>query len=216
MTLIPLPRQTGDEPYARLCRIPVDKSVGYCPSMKALTLVAAALGAAVLLAATPAGGARFQWEPYLAPPSACPGSLSLNAAPAVQRRAVLCLVTWARAQVGLGALPMSDLLSLAARRKGQRVAVCRDFSHTPCGIRMTASVRSVGYSYATFAENLFFGEQDAGTAYSAMQHWLASRPHRENLLAPNWHEAGVALLRVPELDGGLGVTLWVMHFAQAL
>jgi uncharacterized protein YkwD len=182
--------------------------------MKALTLAAAAFGALVLAAA--AAGSGGLPERYLAPPTACAGATDARAAPAVQQRAMLCLVNWARREAGRQPLALSRLLSEAARLKGAGVVSCREFSHTPCGWRLTASVQAVGYAYASVGENLLLGERGAGTARKAVRLWLLSDHHRENLLAPHWVELGVAEAIVRGLAGGRRATLWVLQLGRPL
>ena len=63
--------------------------------------------------------------------------------PAAQTRAVACLVNWARAQDRRGRLVRRPALQRAAALKGERVASCGQFSHTPCGSAVTAAVRRV-------------------------------------------------------------------------
>jgi uncharacterized protein YkwD len=112
---------------------------------------------AALLVAGRADSANRAWSAYLAPQGACQAADDMAAAPAVQARAISCLVNWARAQDRRGPLTSRPALRRAAAAKGKEVASCGQFSHTPCGTDVTAAVRAAGYRYSTFGENLFAG-----------------------------------------------------------
>ena len=70
------------------------------PVRVVLVALAAASFAAFLVAGR-ADGAGRSWASYVAPASACPGSTDASAVPAVQERAVGCLLNWARAEARL-------------------------------------------------------------------------------------------------------------------
>ncbi|HWN21089.1 MAG TPA: hypothetical protein VNP93_03900, partial [Gaiellaceae bacterium] len=112
---------------------------------------------ATFVFAASADGGRHSWSTYLAPASACAGSTDATAPAAVQRRAVTCLMNYARVQHRRGRLAQSPTLRLASVLKGQKVASCGQFSHTPCGSDATAPVKAAGYRYASFGENLYGG-----------------------------------------------------------
>ena len=145
------------------CRLDFGRTVGTVAPVtaapRARVLVTA--GLAALLAASlivgRADGAGTSWSVYLAPESACRSADDPAAAADVQARAVTCLVNWARAHDSRKRLVRRQALQRAATLKGERVASCGQFSHTPCGSAVTAAVQAAGYRYATFGENLFAG-----------------------------------------------------------
>ena len=116
------------------------------------------------------------------PRAACRSASDPLAAPAVQARAVSCLVNWARTHDRRSRLVRRTALQRAAALKGERVASCGQFSHTPCGSAVTAAVQAAGYRYATFGENLFAGTRGRVSARDVVSAWLQSPPHRANLL----------------------------------
>jgi uncharacterized protein YkwD len=160
-----------------------------------------------------ADGAGTRWASYLAPAAACAGSTDPNAAPAVQQRAVGCLVNWARARSGRGRLAQPKSLGHAATLKGQKVASCGDFSHTPCGADPAAPLRAAGYRYSTYGENLYLGSWGHVSARDAVAAWLASPGHRANVLRPGFRDLGAALVRARGIGGGGDGALWITAFA---
>jgi uncharacterized protein YkwD len=172
--------------------------------------------AASLLAVSIAGradGAERAWATYLAPASACPGSTDAAAPVGAQKRAVACLLNWARAQGRLARLARRAPLGRAARLKGRKVAACHDFSHAPCGADPTASIRATGYRYATFGENLLLGTWGAISPRDAVAAWLRSPGHRANILRPGFRHLGSALVRAHGMRSEGDGALWVTAFA---
>lgn len=169
---------------------------------------------AALLVAGQADGAGRTWSVYLAPAGACQGADDPAAAPAVQARAVGCLVNWARAQDRRGRLAQRPALQRAAALKGKGVASCNQLSHTPCGTDVTAAVRAAGYEYSTFGENLFAGTRGQVSARDVMTAWLQSPPHRANLLNASFRHVGVAPARAPGLLGDPDAVVWTATFAS--
>ena len=165
------------------------------------------------LAVGRADGAQRAWSVYLAPESACRNASDPAAPDAVQVRAVTCLVNWARAQDRRGRLVRRSALQRAAALKGQRVASCGQFSHTPCGSAVTAAVNAAGYRYARFAENLYAGTWGKVSAHDVVAAWLESPPHRATLLSPGFRHLGAAPVRATGLLGGTDAVVWTAAFA---
>jgi uncharacterized protein YkwD len=151
---------------------------------------------------------------YLAPASACTGADDANASVEVQRHAITCLVNWARRKDGRGPLSSPSPLVRAATLKGRVVASCKEFSHTPCGKDVTAAIQASGYEYGWFGENLFVGVWGQVSARDVVAAWLASSPHRANLLRPAFRHLGTARVRVSGLFGTSVAAVWVATFAS--
>lgn len=174
----------------------------------------AALLAVALVVAGRADGAGTAWSAYLAPTSACRSADDPAAPAAVQVRAVTCLVNWARTHDSRKRLIRRPALQLAATLKGERVASCGQFSHTPCGSAVTAAVHAAGYRYATFGENLFAGTWGQVSARDVVSAWLQSPEHRANILGPRFKDLGAApVLAHGLLDGGDAV-VWTATFGS--
>ena len=161
-----------------------------------------------------AEGSPSTWNAYLAPESTCSSADDASAPAAIQTRAVACLVNWARAQDGSGRLVQRPKLHRAAELKGQRVASCNQFSHTPCGASVTSDVKAAGYRYSTFGENLFAGTWGQVSARQVVTAWLQSPPHRANVLSSRFRDVGAApVLAHGLLDDGDAV-VWTATFGS--
>src|SRR4029453_3861582 len=151
---------------------------------------------------------------YLAPESVCSSASDASAPAAVQTRAVACLVNWARAQDGRGRLVQRPRLRRAAELKGQRVASCNQFSHTPCGVAVTSDVKAAGYRYATFGENLFAGTWGRYSARDVGNPRVQSPPPRANMLNGRFRDLGAAPVRASGLLGGGDMVVWTATFGS--
>jgi len=178
-----------------------------------LVLSAAALATTVaIVLAGHAEGAAQAWTSYLAPSEACPGATDRAASARAQRRAVRCLVNWARAQEGRPRLRPSRELHRAAALKGHGVASCGELSHAPCNSDITDSVRQAGYPYSTFGENLFVGLDHEVSAYDVVAAWLASPPHRANIMRRGFRDLGLAGVAARGFFGDVDSVVWVAAF----
>jgi uncharacterized protein YkwD len=197
------------------------------PRWEPMTSVAAVARARVLVAAGLAGllvasfvvagradGATRAWNAYLAPTSACRSADDSAAPAAVQVRAVTCLVNWARTHDSRRRLVRRPALQLAATLKGERVASCGQFSHTPCGSAVTAAIHAAGYRYATFGENLFAGTWGQVSARDVVSAWLQSPEHRANILGPRFKDLGAAPVRAHGLLDGGDAVVWTATFGS--
>ena len=169
---------------------------------------------AALVVASTAGGAERAWHAYLAPGGACARSNDPSAAPRAQRRAITCLVNWARARDRQSRLSQSQPLHQAAAMKGHGVVSCRQISHTPCGSDVAASVRRSGYEHARFGENLYVGTLGSASARDVVAAWLRSPPHRANILDPAFRDVGAALVRADGVFYDGGALVWIAAFAS--
>ena len=204
----------GKDPGGRCCTVrPVTIASAAAPSR----LLAPALVAASVLAFLLAGradGAAHATNALLAPSGAC-GAADDAAAPAAdQVRAVACLVNWARRQDNRSRLLRRSALQRAAALKGQSVASCGQFSHTPCGAAVTSGVNAAGYRWATFGENLFAGSWGGVTPREVVNAWLNSPPHRANILSNRFRHVGAAPVLAKGLLGGADAVVWTATFAS--
>jgi len=169
--------------------------------------------AALAFSSAPAGTTTSAGD--LAPRTVCRGQAATKAPPAVQIRALRCLINWARRHGGQPALRRSQELDRSAGLRAADITRCQDFSHTPCGEPFIAVFQLVGYPLASVGENLAWGQGRLGSARMAMAGWLASLEHRQNLFASNWRDLGVARVRA-NLFGRPNVTIWVAQFGTRL
>ncbi len=167
-----------------------------------------------LVAVSAANGAERGWSAYLAPVDACAGSADPAASPRTQRRAITCLVNWARAQNRQTRLSQLRSLHQAAALKGHGVVSCRQISHTPCGSDVAASARRSGYEHARFGENLYVGALGSASARDVVSAWLQSPPHRANILDPRFRNVGAALVRADGIFYDGAAVVWIAAFAS--
>jgi uncharacterized protein YkwD len=102
-------------------------------------------------------------------------------------------------------------LRRAAVEKGRKVASCGVLTHAPCGTDPLAELRHTGFRYGMFGENLWAGPWGA-SAREVVAGWLASPPHRENLLRPAFRLLGSGLVHAPGILGNADGGVWVTTF----
>lgn len=153
-----------------------------------------------------------EWASYLAPESVCPGGEDAEAAEAEQERTMLCLINFARLRAGRNPLKASPVLSLAASFKARDIVKCREFTHTACGKDAHAVANEAGYPPVSWGENLYMGPGARGAPRPAMDGWLNSPHHRENLLDPVWTEQGIAVREAKHFQYGSNSAVWASEF----
>jgi uncharacterized protein YkwD len=132
----------------------------------------------------------------------------------VQRRAVACLINHAREQVRRARLAKSSSLARAAELKGEKVAACGEFSHTPCGSDLVGPLRASGYPYASFGENLYVGPRGGVTPRDVVAAWMSSPPHRANILRPYFRDVGATSVPAQGIMGAGPEVVWVATFGS--
>jgi uncharacterized protein YkwD len=178
-----------------------------------------ALAAAIALVALAAGStsaAARRIDPFLATPAACPGSADSSGSPAEQMSEMACLIQFARDQAGASQLHESKTLDRAAALKIEADIRCGQFSHTPCSERFESTFVAAGYSLGgaySIGENLAFGQNRAGSPRQIMASWLASPPHRQNLLSGDWKAFGLGV-RIGKFLGFNGIAVWANEFGS--
>ena len=106
---------------------------------------------------------------------------------------VLREINQQRALNGAGPLKLNRRLTSAARNHADDM-VKRDYleHRSPNGRGLTDRVTSAGYPWRAVAENLAAGNSSVnGTVRS----WMTSPGHRDNMLNPDYSEAGVGYAR---------------------
>jgi uncharacterized protein YkwD len=148
------------------------------------------------------------WLAYLASESVCPGGERTDLPVALQVATVACLVNFARKRRGLRPLVVVPLLNGASVRKARAIVRCETFAHNPCGEDWTSAARAAGYG-GVFGENLYVASGRWGAPRVAVDAWLNSDPHRENLFGREWREQGLAVLPGKSFGVYRDVALWV-------
>jgi uncharacterized protein YkwD len=152
------------------------------------------------------------WQAYLADEQTCPGGERSDAPLNEQTSTMSCLINYARAQRGLAPLTTVSFLDDSALKKADRITRCGQFAHDACGEDPAADVRAGGYRGA-WGENLYLGEGRLGAPRVALDGWLNSPGHRDNLFQPEWRSEGIAVIKVDRLGGYSGAEIWIDQFA---
>ena len=125
---------------------------------------------------------------------------------------VVRLTNEKREQAGLPDLQFSSVLSQAAERKGNNMLEKNYWAHVaPDGTEPWKFFLDAGYKYRYAGENL---ARDFSNASSAVNAWMASSTHRENILSPKYKEIGIAVVE-GDLDG-VDTTIIVQFFGTKL
>jgi uncharacterized protein YkwD len=130
-------------------------------------------------------------------------------------QAVLCLHNLERQRHGIGSLHVNRALGRAARRHGRDMVRRRYFDHvSPSGT--TPVSRAVGDGYVD-ARKIRVGENlltwsTSLTPTDVMRKWMASPPHRHDILRRRWRDVGIALVRA-STSSSHGITV-VVEFGR--
>jgi len=120
----------------------------------------------------------------------------------------------ARAANGVAALSLNGQLDAAAQAKANDMASRNYWSHnTPEGSPPWIFDTAQGYAYQKLGENLAAGFSDEQAAING---WMASPPHRENLLDPVFVDVGFGFANNPDYTsaGGGPMTIIVAHYGK--
>lgn len=132
---------------------------------------------------------------------------------------VLASVNRFRARHGLAALHESNALDRSARQHSLEMGRLGYFAHSSAdGAQFWQRIRHFysahGYSYWSAGENLVWASPSL-TAGAALNLWIASPPHRANLLSRRWRQIGISAVgvtRAPGVYGGRRVTIITADF----
>lgn len=109
---------------------------------------------------------------------------------------------------GLAPLRLSVPLTAAARQHTTSMALKGYFSHDSADGSSFATRLRHYYSLShyrtwTVGENMLWSSPDVDPA-RALELWMNSPPHRENLLSRAWREIGISAVHVPSAPGVYG------------
>jgi uncharacterized protein YkwD len=132
---------------------------------------------------------------------------------------VLAAINNLRRAKGLVPLRLSPSLAVAASRHSLSMAEHGFFEHTslggsPFSKRAEAAYRKNGSRFWSVGENIAWASPGL-SARQALELWLASAPHRENLLSPAWREIGLGAVHAfaaGGVYGGRDVTILTADF----
>jgi uncharacterized protein YkwD len=154
------------------------------------------------------------WKDLLAPESACPHADEVSRSARQQLTSMLCVLNFARRHQGLGPLALSSLLSRTSGAKAAAIVRCKQFAHEPCGRPANEDALAAGYR-GSFGENLYIAEGPLVTPRVAVDRWLNSPAHREDLFRPEWRTVGIARLAGANVDRFDDAVIWVNQFGES-
>jgi uncharacterized protein YkwD len=146
------------------------------------------------------------------PAFACTGENEVPTAQNVRvtRAATLCLLNQQRAAHGLGRLRAHAALQGAAQQYAGAMVAGGFFGHvSPTGPPLDQRIRQ-GTRYLSRAlhwqigENLGWGEGDRARPIEIVAAWMASPPHRANILQGSFREIGIGIAQGAPMPGVAG------------
>ena len=132
---------------------------------------------------------------------------------------VLVQLNAIRTSHGLAPLKLNPVLTTAARGHSSEMLADGYFAHdsvdgSPFWKRLTTYSNSAPHGSWSVGENLLWSSPEVD-APKALQLWMASPEHRDNILAARWREIGIAAIHVdsaPGTYGGRAVTVITTDF----
>jgi uncharacterized protein YkwD len=170
-------------------------------------------GLTITLQRAPLYAPNDPWKSYLADDQTCPNAEDLSAPLHEQAVTMICLINHARLGRGLTTLPVSALLSDAARLKGSEIIECKVFEHAPCGGDPHNVAVQAGFD-GSWGENLYIADGRWGAPRPALDGWLNSPGHRENLFRAEWQVQSVYVVKLDAFPGFKSPMLWVSEFGN--
>jgi uncharacterized protein YkwD len=102
-----------------------------------------------------------------------------------------------RQQNGLPALQRNSALAQVARNYSDRMARESFFDHRdPNGNEAVQRLQAAGLSFQVVGENLYRSVDEPDPVKDAVEGWMASPGHRENILRPIFTETGIGIRQV--------------------
>ncbi len=140
----------------------------------------------------------------------CAGTLAAPAGsrPTAAEASVIQAVNQVRVQHGLRPLAVDLRLERAARAHSRRMIRSGSFAHGNVQRRLAA----VGVRGRIYGENLAWGVGSSAHAAAVVRMWLASPPHRANLLRPGFRRIGLGRA-VGTFGGYRGAAVVTANFA---
>lgn len=157
--------------------------------------------------------ANDPWKTYLANEQTCPRGERTDLPLSEQANVMTCLINYARQRQGLSTLTPASLLNETSLEKADKIVRCNEFAHGACGDDPAADIRAANY-FGPWGENLYLGERRLGAPRVALDGWLNSSEHRENLFNPSWRYEGIAVMTAAQVGSYLNATVWVNQFGE--
>ncbi len=137
--------------------------------------------------------------PGLSPPATAPDGQSPGQSSETARmeKEVQQQINAIRQQQGLVELRQNEKLAQVARTYSRRMAEEKFFAHvSPKGDTLADRVGAAKIFYFRVGENLFTSTNIADPVPAAVDGWMNSPGHRENILRPEFRETGIGVWRI--------------------
>ena len=110
-------------------------------------------------------------------------------------RKVFDLINQQRVKLGLAALEWNADIAEVAREHSENMANFRFFSHRDLdGLMVNDRADALGIKkWRAIGENIAYNRGYENPAASAVERWMQSPSHRENLLNNRWQESGIGI-----------------------
>lgn len=132
---------------------------------------------------------KLIFTPEILPPQ------TLGYASQISIQDVVAFTNQKRSEAGLSKLTTNAALSSAALAKGKDMLAKGYWAHvSPDGVEPWAFFKQVDYKYRYAGENL---ARDFSSASAAVDAWMASPTHRDNMLSNKYKEIGIAVVEGP-------------------
>lgn len=149
----------------------------------------------------------------------CPGASAMPDEAGTQALAhtTLCLINNERTQRGIPPLHLNARLSRAAAGHSSDMVQRHYFSHTSLsGATFADRIRATGYLGSArswiIGENLDWGTKHWSSPAGAVEAWMHSPPHRENILRRSFREIGIGVVVGGPRDLGRPVATYTTDF----
>ena len=130
------------------------------------------------------------------------------AALTADEKAVLELTNRERKAAGLAALKANPTLIRLAREHSATMARLNELGHDLGGTTFVGRIKASKYPYRRVGENVGQGYR---TPKAAVEGWMDSEPHKENLLNKEFTQLGVAVVKAAD-----GTRYWTQVFGTPL
>jgi uncharacterized protein YkwD len=116
--------------------------------------------------------------------------VDLNLDLTADEKMILKLINAEREKAGLEPLTPDPKLNRAARSHSLNMAKQSTLAHELDGKSAADRIKDCGYRLRTYGENCGVGSR---TPAQAVQMWMNSPPHKENILKPEFNETGLGI-----------------------
>lgn len=134
-----------------------------------------------------------------------------------KEKAVMALINAERTKRGIPALKYDPVMARLARAHNADMIKRNYFAHDSPSQSFAQRVHSVLVMPGRnlIGENIVYGSGSYGTATGLVRSWMASPPHKANILNRGYHRTGLGVTLVQgQYQGGYGITVATQDFSN--